>query len=232
MKKVLTDAAKLLKRKLDVLGMDACLMSMAEVGYQIHESAAFMVGSEETEPGGGWPYDTILAALVKKPSMGPAEFSGLVVEKYLASYPREAVTYAACDLAKADALATALGQLAQALTASLSDAAMKQQILSARTRSQAYEVADNIDLADFCSLLAAAVPHSDIARHCQDVIQAVEKQYVIAQGYRGSSLKDSHGLAIYFPTRSVSPLYAGLDFSKKTGWDRFLKAYLAAVRSR
>ena len=66
MKKVLADTKKLLKRKLDILGMDACLMSMAEVGYQISDSAAFTVGSEETEPLEGWPYDTILAELVKK----------------------------------------------------------------------------------------------------------------------------------------------------------------------
>ena len=31
------------------------------------------------------------------------------------------------------------------------------------------------------------------------------------------------GVAIYFPLQSVSPLYAGLDFSKKTGRDAFGK---------
>jgi hypothetical protein len=30
----------------------------------------------------------------------------------------------------------------------------------------------------------------------------------------------------------VSPLYVGLDFSRTTGWDAFLKAYLNAVRMR
>jgi hypothetical protein len=48
MQKVLADAANLLNRKLDILGMDACLMSMAEVGYEICESAQYTVGSEET----------------------------------------------------------------------------------------------------------------------------------------------------------------------------------------
>jgi hypothetical protein len=45
-------------------------------------------------------------------------------------------------------------------------------------------------------------------------------------------MRNSKGAAIYFPTVSISPLYAGLDFVKKTGWGRFLKAYLAAIRSR
>jgi hypothetical protein len=55
---------------------------------------------------------------------------------------------------------------------------------------------------------------------------------VLAQGSKGADLRDSRGVAIYFPTRAVSPLYARLDWAKATGWGRFLAAYLAAVRSR
>jgi hypothetical protein len=232
MKKVLADTRKLLKRKLDVLGMDACLMSMAEVGYQISESAAFTVGSEETEPLEGWPYDTILSELAKNPAMTAQDLGSLIVDKYIASYPRDAVTHSACDLSKAEVLATAVAHLASALKTGLTDTATRQHILTARTQVQTYDVKDNIDLADFCSLLAKAAPGSEIAKRCQDVIQAVESGYVVTNGYKGSSMKNSHGVAIYFPTGEVSPLYAGLDFSRKTGWDAFLKAYLTAIRSR
>lgn len=232
MKKVLADTKKLLKRKLDILGMDACLMSMAEVGYQICDSTAFTVGSEETEPLEGWPYDTILAELVKNPAMSVQDLSSLIVNKYIASYSRDAVTHSACDLSKAEVLATAVAHLANALKAGLADAATRQHILTARTQAQTYDVKDNIDLADFCSLLAKAASGSEIAKRCQDVIQAVESSYVVTNGYKGASMKNSHGTAIYFPSGEVSALYAGLDFSKKTGWDEFLKAYLAAVRSR
>jgi len=232
MKKVLTNTKKLLKRKLDILGMDACLMSMAEVGYQIHESAAFTVGSEQTEPLEGWPYDTILAELAKNPAMATHDVSTLIVKKYIDSYPHDAVTQSACDLSKADVLATAVAGLANELTAGLNDSTTRQRILTARTQVQNYDVADNIDLVDFCSLLAQATSGTEIAGRCQDVIQTVQAAYVVANGSKGEAVKDSHGVAIYFPTGEVSPLYAGLDFSKKTGWDGFLKAYLKAVRSR
>jgi hypothetical protein len=232
MKKVLADTKKLLKRKLDVLGMDACLMGMAEVGYQIRENAEFIVGSEQTEPLEGWPYSTILAELAKNPAMAPRDLSALVVDKYLASYKRDSVTQSACDLSKAELLATAVADLARTLQANLHDAGTRQGILAARAQVQSYEVADNIDLMDFCSLLAQAAPGTQIAQRCQDVVHAVESGYVLAQGHKGSDLKDSHGVAIYFPTQAVSPLYAGLDFSKKTGWDAFLKAYLTAIRTR
>jgi hypothetical protein len=232
MKKVLADTKKLLKRKLDILGMDACLMSMAEVGYQINKSAAFTVGSEETEPLEGWPYDTILTELVKKPAMTAKDLSTLIVNKYIASYSRDAVTQSACDMSKAGALVAAVADLAKALKAGLADSAARQSILTARTQAQTYEVRDNIDLADFCSLLAKAATGSEIAKRCQDVIQAVQSGYVVTSGYKGAAMKNSRGVAIYFPRDAVSPLYAGLDFSKKTGWGSFLKAYLAAVRNR
>jgi hypothetical protein len=232
MKKVLATAAKLVKRKVDILGMDACLMSMAEVGYQVRDSVAYTVGSEETEPLEGWPYDTILAELAKNPALTPEALTSRIVNKYLASYTNEAVTQSACNLGTAEAVSTVVKALATSLKAALNDAEKAQQILVARTHAQSYEVADNIDLVDFCSLLAKALPGSDIAQRCHDVVQVVRTRYVIAQGFKGTGMKDSNGLAIYFPTRTVSPLYAGLDFSKETRWDAFLKAYIAASRSR
>jgi hypothetical protein len=55
---------------------------------------------------------------------------------------------------------------------------------------------------------------------------------VIAADAKGPDLQGSQGVAIYFPRGPVSPLYAGLDFNRRTGWDRFLKAYLQAARAR
>jgi hypothetical protein len=233
LKKVMADAAKLLKRKIDILGMDACLMSMAEVGYQIRDSADYTVGSEQTEPGEGWPYHTILGALAKTPEMMPRDLSALVVEKYLASYTtRDGVTHSACDLSKAGALASAVSGLATALKKSLSDDASRQRILAVRTQTQSYEVPDNIDLVDFCLLLSKAGANAATTTACQNVVKTVQSGFVAAQGYKGAAVENSNGVAIYFPLQSVSPLYAGLDFSKKTGWDAFLKGYLSAIRSR
>jgi hypothetical protein len=240
MKRVLADAAAAAERKLDILGMDACLMSMAEVGYQVRESAAFTVGSEQTEPGDGWPYDRILRDLAKQPEMEARDLSALVVWEYLASYaPGDGVTQSACDLAKADALASAVATLADALTAALRDEALRGRILAARSRAQAYEVPDNVDLADFCALLAAGMSGSAVAGRCAAVVRAVGAGrkgtgggYVVAQGSKGAGLAHSRGVAIYFPTMAVSPLYARLDWAQATGWGRFLEAYLAAVRGR
>ncbi|NTU96784.1 MAG: peptidase C11 [Chlorobiaceae bacterium] len=233
MKKVLAGTAKRLGRKLDILGMDACLMSMAEVGYQISDSTACTVGSEQTEPGNGWPYDKILSALAKNPAMAPDDLCTLIVDKYLASYSeKEPVTQSACDLSKAEALASSVALLASELKSGIGDPAVLQAIQGVRNKVQSYDVRDNIDLVDFCSLLAKTGVNASVKTACQNVATQVQNSYVMKQGYKNKSMQHSGGVAIYFPLVSVSPLYPKLEFSRKTGWDSFLVAYLEALKSR
>lgn len=84
LKRVMTRIKRKLRRKIDILGMDACLMSMAEVAYQLRDVADYSVASEESEPGDGWPYDRILKALAAKPTMTPEDH----LEDHRRSVPR------------------------------------------------------------------------------------------------------------------------------------------------
>jgi hypothetical protein len=234
MKAVFASVSKSLRRKIDIVGMDACLMSMAEVAYQIRDSAAFVVGSEQTEPGEGWPYDDVLAALAKTPSMAPADFARTIVKKYLASYGANAgVTQAACDLSGAPKLYAAISALGKALSAGLRNERTLAAIQRVRGQVQSYETADNVDLCDLCNLLADALASaSPISRACRKVLAVVSSEVVIEHGSKGKSVANSNGMAIYFPTGAVSPLYANLDFAKKSGWSRFIAGYVAAVQRR
>ncbi len=236
MKKVLAAAKKTAGHKIDLLGMDACLMSMAEVACQVRASVQYTVGSEQTEPLDGWPYTTLLSELTKKPAMATKDFASVIVKKYIASYPSsEAVTQSAFDLAQSDKLMSAVKEMASVLSANLTDQAVKVAIMEARAAVQSYDVADNIDLVDFCKLLCANdALADDIKNACEKVIEAVGGSggLVVKSGRKGSSVKNSHGVAIYFPTTGVSPLYAKLDFTKKTRWGAFLNQYLSASRQR
>src|SRR5215207_9578467 len=44
------------KQKIDILGFDACFMSMGEVAYEIRKYIDVVVGAEGEEPGFGWPF--------------------------------------------------------------------------------------------------------------------------------------------------------------------------------
>ncbi|MBU4313249.1 MAG: hypothetical protein KJ821_00420, partial [Actinobacteria bacterium] len=102
-------------KKIDIVGMDACLMAMTEVAYQIKDYADILVASEENEPGDGWPYDTILSQLVVNPTASPEQLATDIVDKYIYSYPYNDVTQSAIDLSYMNTLATQLSNFALAI---------------------------------------------------------------------------------------------------------------------
>jgi hypothetical protein len=102
-------------KKIDIVGMDACLMAMTEVAYQIKDYADILVTSEENEPGDGWPYDTILAQLVANPTMSSTQLATDIVDKYIYSYPYNEVTQSAIDLSYMDDLAGQLSSMADSI---------------------------------------------------------------------------------------------------------------------
>ena len=231
-KKILSAVTKDLGRKIDVLGMDACLMSMAEVLYQVRDSVLVTVGSEEVEPSDGWPYDKILKELAAKPEMTAQQLGIMVVEKYLASYATDAnVTQAACDLSKCGELADVLDRLGKALMQAFSDPSNRGAIFESREQVQDYEVKDYVDLYNFCELLAGKALNSPLGTACRNVMEAVrEPGFVLGSGYKGAAMQHSYGLAIYFPRKAISPLYATLDFTEDIGWGQFLKKYSGEKR--
>ena len=231
-KKILTATTKALKRKIDILGMDACLMSMLEVGYQVRGSVGLTVGSEELEPGDGWPYDKILSVLAKKPTMSAQELARTIVKKYLAAYGSGYdITQAACDLSKASTMADAVNALAKTLTAQLTNSTEKGTLLQVRRQVQSYDTPEYVDLYDLCALLGKQSQNAAVQSACQDVktVIATDK-FVIETGTKGKRVANSHGVSIYFPESTISPLYATLDFTKKTKWDEFLRAYQSSTR--
>jgi hypothetical protein len=223
MKNVFNAAAKAAKRKFDVIGMDACLMSMVETGLQVQQAGEVFCGSQEVEPGEGWPYDRILKILAAKPGMDGRELSKVIVREFVASYPKgEAVTQSAFDLAALSAVQKAANDLGKYLAKAYKtdDFAAQGAIMNARVRAQGYDHPDYVDLADFCGRLADSLPASAaLAKKVQDAVVAC----VFANNAPHAKMKASKGLSIYLPLGKVSPLYKNLDFAKG-GWADFLAA--------
>lgn len=238
LKKVLKAVQKSLGRKLDVLGMDACLMSMVEIGYQLREHVGLTVASEHSEPDYGWPYDDILEKLNKKPEMSPRAFSSRIVRCYLDAWDSKSnVTLAACDLSKSEDLGHAIDELAAELIPEIVNPAMRCAVLTARVQAQSYYRPEYIDLYDFCGLIANHCSSERIHAACINVQQVIKKgHFVVANGSRGSAVKNSHGVSIYFPEPAssvsgrISPLYArNLEFAQKFRWAGFLTAWLKSL---
>jgi hypothetical protein len=164
--------------------------------------------------------------------MMPSELATTIVNEYLASYPANAgVTQSACDLSKSGLLAIVIDQLADGLNSHLSDVVERAKIVECHLQAQAYDTPDYVDLFDFCNLLESKTGFDDIRAACSSVKNAIQRDgVVIRSGYKGKNVRHSNGLSIYFPQKSLSSLYATLDFTKKTSWRKFLENYIKYTR--
>ena len=223
-----------LGRKLDVLGMDSCLMSGAEICYQVRDSVGLTVAPEGLGPVDGWPYDKILNALVENPSMGPEELATAIAEKFVASYADcedLSVTQSVCDLGKCGLLASAIDRLAGTLAVKLADDETKKAVMLARWQAQSYENTEYIDLYDFCGLLREHCRDGEVKAACGEVMRTIAAEgFVLRSLYQGDAVQYSYGLSIYFPLREVSRSYERLDFARDTRWVEFLKEYVSRTQ--
>lgn len=241
--------------KIQVLGMDACLMGMIEVAHQVSDSAEFMVSSETTIPNTSWPYGEIARRLTATPTTTPRELSVGIVDEYLAFYKtREAgaVTLSACDLSKTDAMTATMRNLGEILRDSVKNKRARRAIIRARANAQSFLISDYVDLFHVCERLDAEfdpanfVPASaeeqaiadNIRTVCQAVMGVLKNspngndgfvfRVGVEQGLAATNqLSHCNGVSIYFPL--VLPLYRRLEFSKKTNWDSFLFDYVNII---
>lgn len=206
-------------KNIDLVGMDACLMAMTEVAYQIKDYADILVTSEESEPEGGWPYDTILSQLVSNPLMSPEELATDIVDKYIYSYPFSNVTQSAIDLSYMDTLA---GQLSNLASAIMSDSATPlDKYIYAANSSQHYGDYDFIDLYDFCNKILIYSNSLEVKNIVLSIQQTLSSA-VIKSGYSGVVVSRSRGLSIYFPYYYYHNYYDHTNFAQDTSWDEML----------
>lgn len=65
--------------EISMVGMDACVISMAEVCYDLRCSTKYTLASEGLDPLGGWPYGKIVRCLVENPRIEPAPLAETIV---------------------------------------------------------------------------------------------------------------------------------------------------------
>jgi hypothetical protein len=226
--------------QIDILGMDACLMAMIEVAYQVRASCRYFVASEDVEPMRGWPYDLFLKWLAEKPGSSPSTVAQEAVSRYVKSYDRGLlspdITISALDTARLAALTVALDQLALAVLERLHEMAIFEAVTLARRNTQRFQHDGYIDLGHFLRLLLKRRPDDTALRKVvQPVLEVLgPKRAVAANGTLGSQVENAEGVAIYFPERGSPPddgltaLYRQLDFARDCHWQTLLIHYHTA----
>ncbi len=234
--RVLSKAKESLGQPIDLLGMDACLMNNLEVAYQAKPFVHYMVASEESEPGDGWPYDRVLSGLIAQPDQPTSTLASQIVHSYINSYIEadypDPITQAALDLSKIDPVVNVLDNLAETLIRCMPQA--KVPILQTQQISARFWYNTLWDIADFCNKLPKAMPDLDIIQATDKVLEAItpgEDKFLIAEANNALSgepfmVEAFSGVSIYLPAMTkVSQFYEELDFARDHKWLSMLQAY-------
>jgi len=247
-----------LGRPIDILGMDNCLMSMAEICYELRGLAKIVVGCESFSPASGWPYREVLERLANdfvSPKLRPGESlleeaARAIVKDYVNYYSNYwlaglSVTQSALNIAKVETLHELIDELANSMEQQLIKEWEKTRANDGRARArhfhdalllahweaQSYNGEQFVDLFDFCECLEARLRTGAIAEQCCKLKEFISKEFVLTSCYSGAVYQYSYGVSLYFPWSYVAPSYWNLDFSRDCkGWGRFLRTYTLLTR--
>ncbi|MBI5240413.1 MAG: hypothetical protein HY926_08060 [Elusimicrobia bacterium] len=205
--------------KTDVYASDACLMAMAEVAYQIKDYTDYVVGSEETEPGDGYTYDTFLGPVVAKPAMSALDVAKVTSKAFTDHYAAqgEAGTQSAVQSATLSKLATMLSGWATAVMTANEAAVVK----NAHSQVQEFYTSDNKDLLHFVQLVDAASQDAAVKAKGAELEKFLANDVIVANEITGSNMANAKGLAIYLPSWSFNDAYNELAWAKATNWAQF-----------
>lgn len=211
--------------RLVAYGSDACLMETFEVAYDLRNSVTYLIGSEETEPGAGWPYSTIIRDLTDRPfyyAERPWELAATVVDNYGRSYDNsgvydvdERITMAAVDTSALIRARNRIDRIAE-LTLELIplEPALHTHLTTAREESYSFGQSYTdlgLFLTELRALLTAEELMPEVGEHwsgderwrelretIDSLLEDVWPELVVA-ARSGEGYPDARGLSIFLP---------------------------------
>ena len=237
--------------KVNILAFDACLMQMSEVVTEVKRYANVVVGSEETVPGYGYPYNLWLNYLSSHPEISDEDLGAVMVESFkkFYEYVKQNAMLSAIRTSKIDGLNKLISEFAE-LSMKVNDIeAMKK----ARTEVLRFDILANSDpkleisffgdLYNFADIISKNLTKegddvNSLKAKIEELKNYISTNLVIDKGYYGNnkighSLADANGISLYIPpvradiaqSRLESIFeepYSTFDFDKDVKWHNFV----------
>ncbi|MBS1988236.1 hypothetical protein JST56_04550 [Candidatus Dependentiae bacterium] len=249
MSDALRDIKGIIGRNLDLLGMDACLMAMFEIAYEVKDFVDYFVASQELEPGEGWEYTSMFNALTTMPTITPAQLAKTIVTGYARYYRKRGdtadFTMSAFDLTQVTALDIALSRIITTLNEArkLDPIGVKSVVRKARAASLQMDVSEYIDMGTFFAELSKRF--GDKGRDKEPAARkrlAYNKSTKVVRSALSSGLAQinnliignatgplrarARGVSIYYPSKgAIHSSYRQTAFAQNSNWLNFLKQY-------
>jgi len=219
-------------KRIDVLAFDACLMAMAEVGYELKNAVKYLVASEETESGSGYSYNIIFSKAIKdavskiqqaalfKVNVDPEEFAKIIVES-AKEYSDDIETISAVDLDKVNDLVSKLDEFAKLVISSNQQDI--QKLKEKIRKTQSFAVGSFRDLYHFAKLIYEDKSISqDLRNKAKEIMDALNK-YIVNE-FSNDKYQNAYGVSIELPSYgNVDSKYKNIQFAKDTSWDEMLE---------
>lgn len=202
----------------EVVGFDACLMATVEIAEILRGSARYMVASEEVEPGIGWDYTGMFAALAADTKMGGAALGTAICDSYFAACKKNLIsaetTLSVVDLNKAGPLLAACKAVGdEALLLAIEQ---KQPYLSSFGRAardaEGYGGGgfEMVDLGDLVRLAGGLLPQNG-----QTLLNALDD--CVVYKVQGKYRPNASGLSCYYNLSgnpASTAMYQALEINK------------------
>ncbi len=220
---------------IDILAFDACNMAAIEVAYQVSltELVGILVGSEETIPMNGFPYDLMLTPVANDPSRTPVQVATDMVNGWAGYYDplnwAQSVCLSATDIQSVGQQVSALEDWCGAMHANLGAYEREYKKVIRDTYSM-YATSKHLDLEDLCvNLLAnSKIKDATLRAAAEDVISLVDSSVIIY--WNGDYASACRGVSIYWGVGGDWPYCADaysteVAFAIDMGWADFLADY-------
>lgn len=241
----LSEATKIIGKKFELLGMDACLMSMLEVHYQVKDFAKFLVSSEEVELAQGWHYKLFLDLLANNEVEGE-DLAKSIVSTFEHFYRKKTKFYtqSATNLSSIEAIKQNLDDTVNALSLCKEIDADNTKRLIQRARQASFELSVSC-YVDLLSLYAELKKQASVLEResrgnvrkktlvDSDAFVALKEllnqgiiliNNTIIANVASPYLCRARGLSIYYPQKQIDPSYIKTEFAQEGLWLSFLQS--------
>lgn len=229
-------------KKFNLIGFDACLMSMLEVADIVKNYAHVMTASEEVELGTGLDYSLVLRPFTTQ-TPTPQELGAHIATTYALSYQKVTsdYTHSALNLDQISLVEHNVHKVAQLLLSCLrnqKNGSVKQALALSRNKNMCthFDEPSYIDLHHFyCNILNnlksfsfKSTEHTVLIGQLQQTLTegCLLIEDVVIANVAGKNLSNAKGIAIYFPERGIHPSYRKTAFAQNNEWSTFLNQYL------
>ncbi|HHT9120605.1 MAG TPA: clostripain-related cysteine peptidase [Candidatus Hypogeohydataceae bacterium YC41] len=236
------------KDRIDILGLDACYMSMVEVLFSIKDYAHFVIASENEEALDGWPYGDVLMAFLENPSRPVPEIVSSIADayidttSYLPTKLANILTIAAIDLDAFTGIMSPLGELALSLKSALGQSAQETKRLrevdiltdsftvNAHIAGRYIPYSMHYDLGSFLNALRIKFKDNPAINSRVKELQKALKKVVIKERHQDLSERKLTlaGISLFSMGAELEG-YKNLPFSRNNPWYTLVEERMSAL---